>query len=115
MENGKTTDLDQYKFTSGPLKGYWRQDLATLRCNVQWAAYLATPGVPVRDNAKAPYRPQTAADASQVRGHFDRHAQELSHRDPAGYNAWHADYMTWQSGDLNAPMPRPESYANGGE
>ncbi|WP_413114821.1 hypothetical protein ACK1X7_07390 [Streptomyces sp. CY1] len=108
------TILDRYKYADGPLKGYFRQDLATLRRNVEWSAYLATPGAPVRDNTgRAPFRPQTTANAAQVREDFERHAQELSHRDPAGYSAWHTAYLVWQSGDLSASMPRPESYATG--
>lgn len=101
--------MGEFKYPEGSLKGAWRQSLQTLQFNVKGAAYLSTPGAPIRVAGKE-LRPCTEAEAAEFRGQFAALARELNLRDPDGYAAWEKAFLAWKAGDLSAEIPNPEAY-----
>jgi hypothetical protein len=94
-----------------------RQDLATVRLNLDWTAYQSTPGAPIYDydaDGRPFLRPTTAEEADQWRPEFAQFDAELAVRDPDGHAAWSTAFAAWRRGDLSAPMPSPEDYAVAG-
>lgn len=93
-----------------------QQSLQTLQRNVQWTAYLSTPGVLVFDydnTGRRFMRPVTEEEAAILRPRHKEYLAELSRRDPRGYASWLVAFASWQAGDLTEDMPRPEEYAGG--
>lgn len=101
--------MDKFKHQDGPLKGQFRQTLQTLRFNLMGAAYLATPGAPIRV-AGVTVRPTTVEEAAEFRPKLEAYARELEARDPEGYELWRMAYLDWRSGDLEADIPSPEHF-----
>lgn len=105
--------LEEFKVQDGPLKGAFRQTLQTLRLNLQQAAYLATPGAPVKSYGPEgmQFRPNSEFEAAAFRNQFAAYARELSLRDPEGFAGWEKAYLEWRGTKNPDTFPRVESYA----
>lgn len=90
------------------------KSLQTLHFNLRDTAYLATPGVLVDDHSGGVRRTveQSREEAQKWIEAFHQNSQELSERDPEGFQVWFSAYMEWRRGDLSKDIPHPEKYAS---